>query len=428
MALNTNNDLKNMSVYQVFTRQHSKTQDFKGIIDDLDRIKNLGFDIVYLLPFYPIGEKSRKGSVGSPYSIVNYYEIDKIHGTLDDFILLKEEIEKRDMKLMIDIVFNHTSRDSDLLKTHPEWFYKNQKGEFANRIGDWSDITDLDFTVRAVWDYLIDVLKYWAKYVDGFRCDVAPLVPLDFWKEARSKVDLVNPNLIWLTESVEPGFIKYIRSMGFDAFSDSEMYQAFDICYDYDIFKYMDDFLYGRGPLSRWLEEIIRQDTTYPGNYVKLRSFENHDQDRIANKAKDDNQAIHLQAMQFFIKGMPMVYGGGEHLVKHRPTLFEHDLVPWNKANSIEPLIKRLNEIKKDRLFSLGNFELENSEKAIFSYWLKDEYMVGIFNLENDQQLLVPLKDGTYVNLINNQEVIVKEAMVTINEPIIIKTKLENKK
>src|SRR5690554_4656815 len=116
MAKNTNNNLKNMSVYQVFTRQHSKTQDFKDIIKDLDRIKDLGFDIVYLLPFHPIGEVARKGSVGSPYSIVNYYEIDPLHGTLDDFILLSEEIRKRNMKLMIDIVFNHTSRDSFLLK------------------------------------------------------------------------------------------------------------------------------------------------------------------------------------------------------------------------------------------------------------------------------------------------------------------------
>lgn len=427
MAKNTNNNLKNMSVYQVFTRQHSKTQDFKGIIKDLDRIKDLGFDIVYLLPFHPIGEVARKGSVGSPYSIVNYYEIDPLHGTLDDFILLSEEIRKRNMKLMIDIVFNHTSRDSFLLKNKPEWFYKNEKGEFANRIGDWSDITDFDFTNQDLWDYLIDVLKYWAKHVDGFRCDVAPLVPLKFWEVARSSVNSVNPDLIWLTESVEPGFIKYIRSIGFEAFSDSEMYQVYDVTYDYDIFKYMDEYLRGEGLLSRWLEEIIRQDTTYPGNYVKLRSFENHDQDRIAYKARDDYQTTQLQAMQFFIKGMPMVYAGGEHLVKERPTLFEHDLVPWNESNSIEPLIKRLNEIKKDELFSLGNFELENKEKAIFSYWLKDDYLLGVFNLENDDELKVPLKDGKYINLITNKEVAVKNGKVLITDPIIIKTKLVNK-
>src|SRR5690554_7551565 len=109
MAKNTNNNLKNMSVYQVFTRQHSKTQDFKGIIKDLDRIKDLGFDIVYLLPFHPIGEVARKGSVGSPYSIKDYYAIDSVHGNLDDFMTLRSEINKRGMELMIDIVFNHTS-------------------------------------------------------------------------------------------------------------------------------------------------------------------------------------------------------------------------------------------------------------------------------------------------------------------------------
>src|SRR5690606_31250953 len=106
MAKNTDIKLRNQIVYQVFVRQHSKTGNFQGLIDDLDRIKSLGVDIVYLLPFHKIGQKDRKGSKGSPYSIYDYYSIDPDYGTLDDFIKLKEEIHKRDMKLMIDIVFN----------------------------------------------------------------------------------------------------------------------------------------------------------------------------------------------------------------------------------------------------------------------------------------------------------------------------------
>ena len=160
-----------------------KTHDFKGLIADLI-IKDLGIDIVYLLPIHPIGLKDRKGEVGSPYAIYDYYEIAKENGSLDDFKLLVDEVHKRGMKLMIDIVFNHTSRDSILTQKHPEWFYHKPDGSFANRVGDWSDITDFDFSNREVWDYLIDVLKYWAQYADGFRCDVAPLLPLDFWLEA----------------------------------------------------------------------------------------------------------------------------------------------------------------------------------------------------------------------------------------------------
>jgi len=287
MARQTNTELRSYTFYQVFPRQHSKTQDFLGVIHDLDRIKSLGVDVLYVLPVHPIGEIARKGKEGSPYSIVDYFEIHPGLGTLQDFVNLIDVAHEKGMKVMMDIVFNHTSRDSKLVKEKPEWFYKNAKGEFANRIGDWSDITDLDFKHRGVWDYLIDILKYWASFVDGFRCDVAPLLPLAFWKEARSQIDPINPDLIWLSESVEPGFIKYLRDHGYGCSSDSEMYQVFDICYDYDIYSYMNEYLKDSKKLSRWLEEIARQEIIYPENYIKLRSFENHDQERLRSKVRN---------------------------------------------------------------------------------------------------------------------------------------------
>lgn len=422
MAKQTSHELKNKVVYQVFTRQHSKTSDFKGIIEDLDRIKSLGVDIVYLLPFHPIGKKDRKGSIGSPYSIYDYYAIDPLHGTLEDFKALVKEIHQRDMKIMIDIVFNHTSRDSILTQKHPEWFYKKPDGSFANRVGDWSDITDFDFlSHRAIWDYLIDVLKYWAQFVDGFRCDVAPLLPLDFWKEARFKVDQVNPNMIWLTESVHLGFIKYIRDMGYDAFSDSQMYEVFDVTYDYDIFDFMDDYLKGRDTLKRYLFELWRQEATYPKNFVKLRSFENHDQDRIAHKVDNKTKLIQMTALQFFLKGMPMIYAGQEHQVSKRPDLFEIDLVPWNKDESIEDLITKLASIKKLDIMSQGTYHFVNTDSiAHLEYHLGNEKLIGIFNLDNLSSIKVDLADGKYLNILTNKLHEVKNGSLPLgNEPII---------
>src|SRR5690554_3227405 len=157
MAKNTNINLRNKTIYQVFLRQHSKEMNFKGLISDLERIKNLGVDIIYLLPFHPIGIKNRKGEVGSPYSIYDYYEIDPLHGNLDDFINLVNKVHQMDMKIMMDIVINHTSRDSILTKEHPDWFYRTKDGEFINRIGDWSDITDLHLENNDVRKYLIDM-------------------------------------------------------------------------------------------------------------------------------------------------------------------------------------------------------------------------------------------------------------------------------
>lgn len=426
MAKQTSHELKNKVVYQVFTRQHSKTSDFKGIIEDLDRIKLLGVDIVYLLPFHPIGEKDRKGSIGSPYAIYDYYAIDPLHGTLEDFKALVKEIHQRDMKIMIDIVFNHTSRDSILTQKHPEWFYKKPDGSFANRVGDWSDITDFDFlSHRAIWDYLIDVLKYWAQFVDGFRCDVAPLLPLDFWKEARVKVEQVNPNMIWLTESVHLGFIKYIRDMGYDAFSDSQMYEVFDVAYDYDVFDFMDDYLNGKDTLKRYLFELWRQEATYPKNFVKLRSFENHDQDRIAHKVGNKAKLIQMTALQFFLKGMPMIYAGQEHQVTKRPDLFEMDLVPWNKDESIEDLITKLSSIKKLDIMSKGTYHFVNTDSiAHLEYHLGNEKLIGIFNLENLSSIKVDLTDGKYLNILTNKLHEVKNGSLPLrNEPIIFHLK-----
>ncbi|OHE30197.1 MAG: alpha-amylase, partial [Tenericutes bacterium GWC2_39_45] len=347
MARQTNTEIRSYTFYQVFPRQHSKSHDFIGVIKDLDRIHAMGVDVLYVLPVHPIGEQARKGQQGSPYSIVDYLEIHPGLGTYEDFILLIDEAHKRGMKVMMDIVFNHTSRDSKLVKEKPDWFYKNDKGEFANRIGDWSDITDLDFKKRDVWNYLIDVLKFWASKVDGFRCDVAPLLPLDFWMEARKKIDLINSNLIWLSESVEPGFIKYLRDHGYECYSDSEMYQAFDVCYDYDIFSYMNEYLKNPNKLSRWLEEIARQDVIYPNNYIKLRSFENHDQERLRSKVRDHAHFMQMMALMFFLKGPAFIYAGQEHEIFEKPSLFEIDLIPWNSENSIEVFIKRLSSLKK---------------------------------------------------------------------------------
>ena len=151
MSRNTSKDLRKLFFYQVFIRNHTKSGTFNEFVNDLDRIKNLGVDVVYLLPIHEIGIKNKKGDLGCPYSIKDYRSINHEYGTLDDFSNLVMETHKRGMKLMIDVVFNHTSYDSVLLEEHPEYFYKKD-GEFANRVGDWWDITDLDYTVsKDLW-------------------------------------------------------------------------------------------------------------------------------------------------------------------------------------------------------------------------------------------------------------------------------------
>ncbi|MGE4320664.1 MAG: alpha-amylase family glycosyl hydrolase [Acholeplasmataceae bacterium] len=425
MAKNTNLDIRQMTFYQVFPRQFSNKQNFEGIIDDLDRIKGLGIDVLYLLPIHPLGIKSRKGLKGSPYSIYDYYAINSEYGTLEDFKKLISLAHEKGLKVMMDIVINHTSRDSILTKEHPEWFYHNEKGEFANRIGDWSDITDLDYTNKEVWTYMSDMLYYWAQLVDGFRCDVAPLIPLDFWIEARQRIETLDKSFIWLTESVHPGFIKYLRSMDYDCFTDSEMYQAFDVCYDYDIFDYMYHYLDDPSLLNEWIEAIKRQETMYPRNYIKLRSFENHDQKRLRFRTRDEAHFIQMLTFQFFLKGPSFIYNGMEHQATHEPSLFDDDLIIWDESKSVEPLIKKLITLKKDALFRDGHFNIENQNGAILvTYEKDDEYLLGIFNLEDQPSIKLDLKDGVYANIFNQKPIEVKQGKVILDhEPMMIRTK-----
>lgn len=423
MAKNTNINWRKKMIYQIFPRQYSDTCNFEGITNDLSRIKQLGADIIYLLPIHVIGKKDRKGSVGSPYSIYDYYSIDPEYGTVEDFKQLIKKAHEKDMLVMIDIVINHTSRDSVLTQNHPDWFYRREDGSFRNRVGDWSDITDFDFTKREVWDYLIDVLVYWAKLVDGFRCDVAPLVPLEFWEEAKSEVNKVNPNLFWLTESVHPGFIRYIRQLGFDAHSDAEMYQVFDACYDYDIDKYFRDYLTGKGSLEKWLIEVERQETMYPKNYIKLRHLENHDQERIASFIKDFHKLLNLTALNFFLRGMPFIYAGQEFLNDKRPDLFEYDPIDYETGFDISLFIKRLAEIHEDELITSGNLLfLDRVNAAVLKYENNKEALIGYFNLGTEKVVKAHLQDGFYQNIIDNSVVKVKDGLIELSsDPIIIK-------
>ena len=208
-------DLQRAIIYSVFVRNHTAEGTFRALIGDLPRIRALGVDCIWLMPIHPLGEKARKGSLGSPYAIRDYRAINPAYGTLEDFKALVDAIHGQGMRCMIDVVYNHTSPDSVLWDEHPAWFYKKPDGTPGNRVGDWTDIIDLDYNSDpALWNYQIDTLVQWARIVDGFRCDVASFVPVDFWEQARSEVEKVRPGCIWLAESVHRAFGAEMRRRG----------------------------------------------------------------------------------------------------------------------------------------------------------------------------------------------------------------------
>ena len=177
MADQTKKELRNLLMYQIFVRNYSEAGTFSAVMEDLDRIKALGVDIIYLLPVHPIGLKCRKGTLGSPYAIRDYREINPEYGTLSDFQALVNAIRQKGMKCIIDVVYNHTSPDSVLRKQHPEWFYKKEDGSFGNRVGDWSDIIDLDYSAPGLAEYQIETLKYWPGWLTDSAVTWLPWSP-----------------------------------------------------------------------------------------------------------------------------------------------------------------------------------------------------------------------------------------------------------
>lgn len=426
MADNTSKKLRNQMMYQVFVRNFSAEGTFKKVEEELDRIKALGADVIWLMPIHPIGKVKRKGTLGSPYAISDYRAVNPEFGTLDDFKSLVAAVHDRGMRCIIDVVYNHTSPDSVLSREHPEWFYHKPDGSFGNRVGDWSDIIDLDYSNKELWRYQIDTLKYWAQWVDGFRCDVAPLIPIAFWEQARAEVEEVRPNAIWLSESVEPEFIMYLRSCGLTAHSDCEIYRAFDLSYDYDCYGEFKDFLYGKGSLQAYADAVNRQEYTFPDNYVKLRFLENHDQTRARFFLPDISTLKSMTAFMFFQKGMALVYCGQEMALPHLPNLFDKDTVDWNGAEAVDlsGFIAKLARIKRMDIFTDSVYLVRavGDEALTASHEKNGAKAVGVFPLRGQTSFIpVDLPDGTYSELISGAGTeVFRGGVICRGEPMIL--------
>ena len=416
MAKNTDPRLQNQLIYSIYVRSHTPEGTFLSIIPDLDRIRALGTDIIWFMPIHPIGVQGKKGSLGCPYANRDYRDTNPAYGSIEDFRHLADEIHARGMKCMIDVVYNHTSPDSVLYAEHPEFFYRRADGRPGNRVGEWTDVIDLDYTNPALWDYQIETLCGWAEIVDGFRCDVASLVPVDFWLRARQAVEKVKPDFVWLAESVHPGFGSLCRRSGIPAARDFELYEAFDIEYEYDVREIFDRWLKGGLPLSRWLEALEQQETLYPENYNKLRFLENHDQPRIASLVCGEAALVNYTALLYFLKGTTLLYAGQEFANTRQPSLFERELIDRETGRDLSALLRRLYEIKHTAL-DADDFFMASADDSAQVAVLKRENArsckLGVFSLRGEPALVtVDAPDGDYVDLIGGESISVKNGKI----------------
>ena len=400
MAINTPKSFKNLVIYEIFVRNHGLNGNFSDVSADLPRIKEMGVDVIWFMPIHPIGEMQRKGILGSPYSIRDYRAVNPEYGTREEFRLLVQYAHALGLKVMIDVVFHHTSHDSILLDAHPDWYHQDENGRPVTTVPEWSDIIDLNLKNEALWTYLIDSLKLWVNLgVDGFRCDVASIVPLPLWQRAREEIAQMNPNVIWLAETVHTQFLLEQRALGKVGASDGEIHQAFDLSYDYDIWPVWEKAVADPDMVPLYFSLLKYQKGIYPAHAVKMRCVENHDQLRIARRAPSRAQAMAWTAFQAFNEGVFLIYAGQEAENAHTPSLFDMDKVHWGEY-SMQLFLTKLCRLKKHDVQVNGEFSLLTHSPVLTAVWQTETAtQYGVFNVQGVVDVMpTPLPDGVYLD------------------------------
>ena len=420
MAKQTPPEYRNQNIYTIFIRNFTEAGTINAIHSELDRIKYLGTDVICFLPFYPTGEENRKGQLGSPYAIKDHRQVDPSLGTIEDFKHLVREIHKREMKVMIQIVLNHTATDSSLKQKHPEWFFRKEDGSFGNRYGHWEDIIDLDYNNLDLWVSQIKMLRYWAEIVDGFHCNFAPVIPLKFWRLVRREMKKIKPNFMLMAQGIEHNFIRELRSLQIVAYSDAEIFQEFDIADEYDVYDDFMGYINGDFLLSQYIYALNMQETSFPSNYVKAQFLENHDKERIPTFLEDIDNLVQWTAFKHLQKGANLINNGQEVASNKRISLIDRDPINWQTGIDLSSFLARLSFIKHKYIPTVNvyhHLEAYNDLDSVVMYYTDEaEKRIGVFNLKHHEgKIPVNAPDGEYENLITEAKITIENGKLDIN-------------
>jgi glycosidase len=317
--------LRRAVVYEIFPRNFSKEGDLNAITARLDELNDLGVDVLWLMPIHPLGEKMKKGTFGSPFAVRDFYAINPDYGTTNDFKRLIDEAHKRNMKVLMDIVAGQTSWDSVLME-HPDYYKKDTNGVIIPPLPAWTDVAGLNYANPEVRGYMIEMMKYWLRDfgVDGFRCDVAPTVPVDFWEAAREELEKINPQVVILADAgAKPALLA----------------KAFDVDSSWGFFSTLDLVMSGTVPFSYLKESWERTYQQFPKGALHLRISDNHEQTRSVARHGIDG-ALAAQVLMLTLDGVPLFYNGmevGDATESGDPALFEKMPVFW-QAGGRPPL------------------------------------------------------------------------------------------
>jgi glycosidase len=318
-------------IYEVNVRQFSEAGNLAAVTDELPRLKELGVDIVWLMPIHPIGLENRKGGLGSPYSVRDYRAVNPDLGTLDDLRRLTATAHSLGQIVILDWVANHCAWDNPLVAEHPEWLSQGADGQPVPPVADWSDVVDLDYSVPALREFMIESMAFWLReaQVDGFRCDVAGMVPVDFWAQARPRLDAVKP-VFMLAEWEDPALAPW-----------------FHMSYGWDQHRAWNAFAKGEADVDH-LDSLLRaEEARWPDGHLRMRFVTNHDENSW-NGTEDERLGGLVEAftvLSFTLPGMPLIYNGQEAALNRRLAFFEKDPVTW-QCHPRRDLLSGLSRLK----------------------------------------------------------------------------------
>jgi glycosidase len=332
---------RNQTLYSVNIRQYTPEGTFDAFAKHLPRLKAMGIELIWLLPIQPIGVPERKGTLGSYYSCADYKGVNPEFGTLESFKALVQQVHALGMRIMIDWVANHCAWDNPWLKQQPDWFKKNERGEIypvtfldGAQPEYWTDVVGLDYTNKALWNGMIDAMAYWVREcdIDGFRCDVAGMVPVGFWNQARRELDAIKP-LFMLAEWHTPEL----------------HHEAFDMTYDWVFQNLLRDIAQGKAGVSeikRWAQDTQEQ---FPADAYRMLYTANHDSNSWQGSDKELFGDAHdaMTVVTFTLPGMPLIYGGQEQGFEKRLEFFEKDPIDWGSLKR-EGLYQELVKLKRE--------------------------------------------------------------------------------
>jgi len=406
------------NIYEVNIRQFSPEGTFHAFDASLPRLQKMGVKILWLMPIYPIGVKNRKGgpgSLGSYYSVKNYEEINPHFGTLQDLKKLVADAHKRGMKVILDWVADHTAWDNPWATEHPDWYRHNAKGQFVSPY-NWTDVIQLNYKNQALRKAMIKAMKYWVVNadVDGFRCDVAGLVPVSFWDEARKALDQLKP-VFMLAENED---------------STALMIHAFDMNYGWKLYNLNNKIAEGKKPASDLWNYLKWENNTYGPNVYRMYFTSNHDENTWNGTAfqKLGKAFKAITVLDYTIPGFPLIYNGEEAGSNKRLRFFTKDTIDWSHK-TYESFYTTLNKFKAENHALWNGSEggkliplSKGVSKSVVAFYREKDgnQVVVILNLSRDPQtfkLENKAVHGKYHELFTHKKVHIQTGRIFHLEP-----------